>query len=84
MRRLGPLILWSALLLAGCTGHIWQDEASADNVRLHWYTTEASIDDALSLADAHCRRFERRARMVQEFEDGEITTAGFVCTPSPS
>jgi hypothetical protein len=80
-RRLGSLILGSAVLLASCTGRIWQDEVSADTVRLHWYTAEASIDDARSLAEEHCRRSDRRAEMVQEFEDGDITTAGFVCEP---
>ncbi len=78
-RRLGSLILWNVVVLAACSGRIWQDEATADTVRLHWYTAEASIDEARSLADEHCRRSERRAEMVQEFEDGDITTAGFVC-----
>ena len=71
----------SAFCLAACSSRIWQDEATADTVRLHWYTAEASIDEARSLADEHCRRSERRAEMVQEFDDGDITTAGFVCEP---
>src|SRR5579863_6230414 len=75
-RRLGFLILWSAFVLAACSGRIWQDEATADTVRLHWYTAEASIDEARSLGEEHCRRSGRRAEMVQEFEDGDITTAG--------
>src|SRR5579864_7729938 len=82
--RLGFLILWSAFVLAACSGRIWQDEATADTVRLHWYTAEASIDEARSLGEEHCRRSGRRAEMVQEFEDGDITTAGFVCVPSPA
>ena len=74
------VLLLCTLALAACSGRIWQDEATADTVRLHWYTAEASIDEARSLADEHCRRSERRAAVVQEFEDGDITTAGFVCT----
>ena len=80
-RHASTLLLATSLLVA-CSGRIWQDETSADTVRLHWYTAEASIADARSLADQHCRRADKRAEMVQEFEDGDITIAGFVCVPS--
>jgi hypothetical protein len=36
----------AGLLLAGCTGRIWTDEATPKSITLHWYTTETTIEAA--------------------------------------
>jgi hypothetical protein len=69
-----------ASLLAGCaSGRIWTDESAPQGIALHWYTKEVSIDAAKAAADAHCRQAGRRAVLVREFEDQDITRAQFDC-----
>jgi hypothetical protein len=67
------------LLLAGCSGRIWTDEATPGSVKLHWYTTEQTIEAANAEADAHCRMFGAHAVLVGEFLDQDITRAEYEC-----
>jgi len=71
----------SALLLApaGCAGRLWVDRASAEGVRLHWYTREATMDIARAAAAENCRRYGKGAVLLDEFEDRDVTTANFAC-----
>jgi hypothetical protein len=66
--------------LVGCaSGRIWVDHAGPDAVSLHWYTREASIDDARREADRQCRPTGRRAELLQIFADADVTRADFAC-----
>jgi hypothetical protein len=73
------IVPWIVVSLAGCTGRIWVDHQSDDGLRLRWYTDEASIDDATSRAGELCAASGRRATLVQEFEDQDVTLAEFAC-----
>ena len=68
-----------ALTLAACAGRIWRDEADADGVRLHWYTGNASIDDARVEAARYCQASSKRAELQDEFIDRDVTVARFAC-----
>jgi hypothetical protein len=68
-----------ALALAACAGRIWQDEADANGVRLHWYTGKVSIDEARAEAARYCRASGRRAELQDEFIDRDVTVARFAC-----
>jgi len=68
-----------AVCVAACAGRIWRDEASPQGVRLHWYTGEASIDDARAEAARDCRAGGKRAELVEEFIDHDVTVARFAC-----
>lgn len=72
-------MLLSALGLAGCSGRIWLDHQSEAGATLHWYTRETTIDAAKLRAAEHCQRFGKRARLLDEFEDSDVTTAHFAC-----
>lgn len=76
LRWIGVLLL---LALLGCAGRIWRDHADADGIALHWYTREASVDIARAAAAEHCRGFGKRAELVSEFEDQDVTRATFAC-----
>lgn len=79
---------WSGLVLllalAGCSGRIWEENATAAGIRLHWYTQENTIDNVRAEAVEHCRSFGRRAELIQEFEDQDMSTADFACLPGAS
>jgi hypothetical protein len=78
--RLGPaLALAGALALSGCAGRIWLDHESGTGATLHWYTRETTIDAARARAEEHCRHLAKRAVLLDEFEDQDITTAHFAC-----
>jgi hypothetical protein len=77
MARWGGMLL--LLALAGCAGRIWHEDASADGIRLRWYTPEVTIDVARAEALEHCRRFDRRPELVREFADRDMTVADFAC-----
>jgi hypothetical protein len=68
-----------ALALSGCGGRIWLDHASAGGTTLRWYTRETTIDDVQARAEEHCSRFDKTARLLDEFEDQDVTTAHFAC-----
>ena len=68
-----------ALALAACAGRIWRDEADADGVRLHWYTSKVSIDEALAEAGRYCQAGGKRAELQGEFIDRDVTVARFAC-----
>lgn len=68
-----------ATLLAGCAGGIGVDHESADGVTLYWHKRDSSIDQAAAKASAHCRTFGKRAVLLDEFEDTDVTTAHFAC-----
>jgi len=68
-----------ALTVAACAARIWRDEASAEGVRLHWYTNEASLEDATAEAARHCRAWAKRAEFLEEFIDDDVTVARFAC-----
>jgi hypothetical protein len=68
-----------ALGLAACVGRIWRDEADANGLRLHWYTKEASIDEARAEAARYCRDRGKRAELRDEFTDRDVTVARFAC-----
>jgi len=68
-----------AFCLAGCTGRVWTDAATADAIRLRWYTRETTIDAARSKAEAHCQGVGKQAALGNEFEDGDVTVATFAC-----
>jgi hypothetical protein len=65
--------------LCGCAGRIWLDHASEHGATLHWYTREVTIEEARVPAAAHCSDFGKRAVLLDEFEDQDVTTAHFVC-----
>jgi hypothetical protein len=67
------------LSLAACAARIWRDEATPQGVRLHWYTNEASIDDARAEAARYCRAGGARAELQDEFIDNDVTVAHFAC-----
>jgi hypothetical protein len=68
-----------ALALAGCVGRIWRDEADADGIRLHWYTSKVSIDEARAEAVRYCQARGKRAELEDEFIDRDVTVARFAC-----
>ncbi len=68
-----------ALSVAACAARIWRDQASEEGMRLHWYTKEASIDDARAEAARYCKARERRAELLEEFIDADVTVARFAC-----
>lgn len=80
--RWGGLLL--LLTLLGCSGRIWREDASADGIRLHWYTREVTIDFARAEALEHCSRFGRRPELIREFADQDVTSADFACLPASS
>jgi hypothetical protein len=82
LRNFGPLALLAASAvtgLCGCAGRIWLDRASEQGATLHWYTREATIDEARARAAAHCSSFGKHALLLDEFEDQDVTTAHFAC-----
>jgi hypothetical protein len=68
-----------ALSVAACAARIWRDEATPQGVRLHWYTNEASIDDAKAEAGRYCQGWNKRAELLEEFIDDDVTVARFGC-----
>ncbi len=68
-----------ALSVAACAARIWRDQASEEGMRLHWYTKEASIDDARAEAARYCNARDRRAELLEEFIDADVTVARFAC-----
>jgi hypothetical protein len=81
-RALAPLAVLAAVAatgLGGCAGRIWLDHASEQGATLHWYTREATIDEARARAAAHCSDFGKRALLLDLFEDQDVTTAHFAC-----
>jgi hypothetical protein len=68
-----------ALALAACVGRIWRDEADADGVRLHWYTSKGSMDEAQAEAARYCQARGTRAALQDEFIDRDVTVARFAC-----
>ncbi len=75
------VIVGSALAFAlwACGGRIWVDRANAEGARLHWYTHEATIEEATARANEHCHSLGKQAVMAAEFEDQDITQAVFAC-----
>jgi hypothetical protein len=74
------LALTALVALGGCSsGRIWLDHQSTDGATLHWYTREATIGDAQARAATHCSQFGKRAQLLDEFEDEDVTTAHFGC-----
>lgn len=74
------LALTALIALAGCSsGRIWLDHDTVDGATLHWYTDEATMTDAQARAATHCSQFGRRALLLDEFQDEDVTTAHFVC-----
>jgi hypothetical protein len=81
-RDLAPIALLVAVAatgLCGCAGRIWLDHASAQGATLHWYTREVTINEARARAATHCSGFGKRALLLDEFEDQDVTTAHFAC-----
>jgi hypothetical protein len=80
---MGEAVRWGGVLLllalVGCAGRVWRDHADADGIALHWYTREATINIARAAAAEHCSDFGKRAELVSEFEDHDITRASFAC-----
>ena len=68
-----------ALGAAACAAPIWRDEATPQGVRLHWYANEASIDDARAEAARYCQAQGKRAELLEEFIDDDVTVARFGC-----
>ena len=77
--RAAALLCGLALLVSGCAGRIWVDQDNTEGIRLHWYTKEASIEDATARAREHCRPLGKEAVLEREFEDRDITEAVFAC-----
>ena len=73
------LVAGIALALAACAARIWRDEADADGVRLHWYTSTASIDEARAEAARYCQARGKRTELQDEFIDRDVTVARFAC-----
>lgn len=67
------------LMLVACAAPIAIDRASDDGTTLRWYTRDASIGAAEATAETHCRHLDKRARMIEEFEDQDVTVARFAC-----
>ena len=81
-RNLASIALIAAVAatgLCGCAGRIWLDHASERGATLHWYTREVTINEARARAAAHCGSFGKRALLLDEFEDQDVTTAHFAC-----
>ena len=68
-----------ALAVAACAGRIWRDEADANGLRLHWYTSKVSIDEARAEAARYCEAGGKRAELQDEFIDRDVTVARFAC-----
>jgi len=68
-----------ALSVAACAARIWRDEATPQGVRLHWYTNEASINEARAEAARYCQAQAKRAELVEELVDDDVTVARFAC-----
>jgi hypothetical protein len=49
-----------AAALTACSGRIWVDQEGPQTIRLHWYTSEASIGEATAKADRHCQDEDNR------------------------
>jgi spermidine/putrescine-binding protein len=69
----------AALAVSGCGPSFAVDRASAEGATLRWYTLDASIDEAQATAATHCQRYDKRARLIEEFEDQDVTLARFAC-----
>lgn len=69
----------AALIVAGCAPDLAIDRASADGATLRWLTRDASIDEAEAAAATHCQRYDKRALLIEEFEDEDVTLARFAC-----
>lgn len=80
-RRWGGLVL--LLTLVGCTGRLWQENADANGITLHWYTRESTMDVVHAEATEHCSLYGKRAELLREFEGPNMTTANFACVPGP-
>lgn len=65
--------------LAACGGRIWLDHDTPQSVELHWYTGEASIDEAGARANRHCQTWGKQGVLLEEFEDQDVTTARYAC-----
>ena len=48
-------------------------------MRLHWYTSEASIGDARAEAARYCQASQKHAELLEEFIDDDVTVARFAC-----
>ncbi|HUJ98000.1 MAG TPA: hypothetical protein VLV85_07120 [Stellaceae bacterium] len=79
LMSLAVLAAVAATGLCGCAGRIWLDHASDQGATLHWYTREATIEEARARAAAHCSGFGKQALLLDEFEDQDVTTAHFAC-----
>ena len=73
------VLLLAALTLSACGGRVWLDHGSDAGATLHWYTREASISEVAARAQAHCQGFGKRALLLDESEDQDVTTAHFAC-----
>jgi hypothetical protein len=76
---MAAVALGAAFAVSACGGRIWADREGPDGLRLHWYTQEATIEEAGARADEHCRPLGKEAVMTEEFEDQDITQAVFAC-----
>jgi hypothetical protein len=81
-RGAAAALLLGTLALAACAGRVWLDHESDAGATLHWYTHEASISEVARRAEAHCQSFGKRALLLDEFEDQDVTTAHFACRAS--
>ncbi|HEX7970147.1 MAG TPA: hypothetical protein VF502_18130 [Stellaceae bacterium] len=77
--RRGLAILGMAAGLAACGAVIMVDQESPEDIKLHWYNDEGSIDAATGKAERHCQRWSKHAFLVEEFVDDDVTTARFEC-----
>jgi hypothetical protein len=53
--------------------------SDANGITLRWYEWEGSFEQARAEAEAHCRTTGRHAELIEEFTDGDVSTARFAC-----
>ena len=79
------VLLAVLLILAGCTdAPPWTRSASADQIVLRWYPSDANPlatqVAAQAKADAHCAQTGRRATLVANEQSGSVQLATFRCS----
>ena len=71
----------AALLVgaAACNAPPWTVSRSPDAITLRWYTDDANIAAAQTIANRHCQATGRTAALISDEQSGSVEVAEFRC-----
>jgi len=72
---------WIAILfcLAACSGPPWTLNQSSDGITLRWYSDNTPSDVADSVAQVHCRSWNKNAELIAYDQDGSAQIGRYRC-----